>query len=175
MLPLEAAIGLKYLQRLRGFGLARRKSTGMDCYLHDPQATHALGAQLAQDLPAGSILLLSGPLGAGKTALVQGLAAGLGIQEAVTSPTFALAQHYNLSGQSGLPVLVHLDLYRLELADAADELFAQEEDLAIGCNALLAVEWPERLSQLPKGAWHLHLAHSGEGRRAQLTPPNGYP
>ena len=175
MLPLEAAIGLKYLQRLRGFGLARRKSTGMDCYLHDHQATHALGTQLAQDLPAGSILLLSGPLGAGKTALVQGLAAGLGIQEAVTSPTFALAQHYNLSGNEDVPVLVHLDLYRLELADAADELFAQEEDLAIGFNALLAVEWPERLSQLPRDAWHLQLALSGKGRRAQLTPPDGYP
>ena len=54
----------------------------MDCYLRDHHATHALGTQLAEDLPAGSILLLSGPLGAGKTALVQGIAAGLGIHEA---------------------------------------------------------------------------------------------
>ena len=169
---METAIGLKYLQRLRGFGLARRKSTGMDCYLRDHHATHALGTQLAEDLPAGSILLLSGPLGAGKTALVQGIAAGLGIHEAVTSPTFALAQHYSLSGPNGDPSLIHLDLYRLENPDAADELFAQEEDLAIRCKALLAVEWPERLSQRPHAVWQLQLSYVGAGRQARLSPPD---
>ena len=59
--------------------------------------------------------------------------------------------------------------------EGSNELFAQEEELAIGFNALLAVEWPERLSQLPRDAWHLQLALSGKGRRAQLTPPDGYP
>ena len=169
---METAIGLKYLQRLRGFGLARRKSTGMDCYLRDHHATHALGTQLAEDLPAGSILLLSGPLGAGKTALVQGIAAGLGIHEAVTSPTFALAQHYSLCGPHGDPALIHLDLYRLEIPHAADELFAQEEDLAIRCRALLAVEWPECLSHQPQDVWQLQLSYAGPGRQAQLSHPN---
>ena len=74
----------------------------------------------------GAILLLSGPLGAGKTSLVQGLAEGLGITEPITSPTFALAQHY----PQGEPQLVHLDLYRLEQPASADELFLQEEEEA---------------------------------------------
>ena len=107
--------------------------------LRDAAATQAFGRQLALRLPAGSILLLAGDLGAGKTCLVQGLAAGLGIEEPITSPTFALAQHYPLQPAGGL---VHLDLYRLELAAAADELFAQEEEEARALGALLAVEWP---------------------------------
>ena len=89
--------------------------------LPDAAATQALGQALAGQLPPGSILLLLGDLGAGKTCLVQGLARGLGIDEPITSPTFALAQHYQ--GQGGR-ALVHLDLYRLELAAAADELGA---------------------------------------------------
>ena len=151
------------------------ESTAMEIALADPQATHQFGEQLANQLPQGSLLLLSGELGAGKTALVQGLAAGLGISEAVTSPTFALAQHYCCRGERGDPVLVHLDLYRLELADAADDLFAQEEDFARSCGALLAVEWPERLSSWPSQAWLLQLAHAGEGRTARLTPPAAAP
>ena len=67
----------------------------MDLFLADADATYARGIALARELPKGSVLLLSGELGAGKTSLVQGIAAGLGITEAVTSPTFALAQHYS--------------------------------------------------------------------------------
>ena len=78
--------------------------------LRDAAATQAFGRQLALRLPAGSILLLEGDLGAGKTCLVQGLAAGLGIEEPITSPTFALAQHYPLpKGGAGAGGLVHLD------------------------------------------------------------------
>ena len=143
----------------------------MDLALADPQATHQLGLQLAGELPKGSLLLLSGELGAGKTALVQGLAAGLGIHEPVTSPTFALAQHYCRRGERGDPVLIHLDLYRLELADAADELFAQEEELAAESGALLAVEWPQRLSFSPSVAWQLQLLYCDGGRRLVISPP----
>ena len=123
----------------------------MDLFLADADATHARGIALARELPKGSVLLLSGELGAGKTSLVQGIAAGLGISEAVTSPTFALAQHYSRPDTPQQPVLVHLDLYRLELPEAADELFAQEEELAAESGALLAVEWPQRLSFSPSG------------------------
>ena len=63
-------------------------------HLIDLEATQALGTQLAQRLPTGAILLLKGPLGAGKTSLVQGIALALGVSEPITSPTFALAQHY---------------------------------------------------------------------------------
>ena len=122
---------------------------------------------LARELPTGAILLLSGPLGAGKTSLVQGLSEGLGISEPITSPTFALAQHY----PQGTPQLVHLDLYRLEQPASADELFLQEEEEARATGAVMAVEWPERLGlELPE-AWRLELRHQDDGRLAQLTPP----
>lgn len=144
-------------------------------FLADATATESLGRELARQwlaLPAEArpILLLQGDLGAGKTCLTQGLAAGLGIDEPITSPTFALAQHYR--GRAG--ALVHLDLYRLEQPVAADELFAQEEEEAIALNALMAVEWAERLSFVPEGAWHIGLellrADQPEaGRRAQIT------
>ena len=135
--------------------------------LADAAATAALGAELAQrwlEQSTGQtgggglpILLLEGNLGAGKTSLVQGLAAALGILEPITSPSFALAQHY--AGEQGPrpTALVHLDLYRLEQPAAADELFAQEEEEAQALGALLAVEWPGRLSFEPAGAWRVEL------------------
>ena len=132
------------------------------------ETTRALGRELAQRLPMGAILLLQGPLGAGKTSLVQGLALACGIGEPITSPTFALAQHY----PQGRPPLVHLDLYRLEAPGSADELFLQEEEEARAMNALMAVEWPERLSVNLPEAWRLSLKHKGDERRAELTPPH---
>ena len=142
-------------------------STGHVWALETLETTRALGRLLARELPTGAILLLSGPLGAGKTSLVQGLAEGLGISEAITSPTFALAQHY----PQGEPKLVHLDLYRLEQPASADELFLQEEEEARATGALMAVEWPERLGlDLPE-TWRLELLHQDEGRLAQLTSP----
>ena len=143
----------------------------MDLFLADADATHARGIALARELPKGSVLLLTGELGAGKTSLVQGIAAGLGISEAVTSPTFALAQHYSHPNKPQQPVLVHLDLYRLELPEAADELFAQEEELAAESGALLAVEWPQRLSFSPSVAWQLQLLYCDGGRKLLISPP----
>lgn len=161
--------------------------------LADAGATGELGRRLALELlpqcrpGQAPLLLLLGDLGAGKTCLVQGLAAGLGIDEPITSPTFALAQHYCVQpdcvqpdcGQSDWgqrAALVHLDLYRLEQAAAADELFAQEEEIARELGALLAVEWPQRLSGPPRGAWRLQLllldpSDPDRGRLARLWPP----
>jgi tRNA threonylcarbamoyladenosine biosynthesis protein TsaE len=133
-------------------------------HLADAAATRTLGHQLAARLElqvrsnSSVILLLRGDLGAGKTCLVQGIATGLGIDEPITSPTFALAQHYRGQRPGGDPTaLVHLDLYRLEQQEAADELLAQEEEEASALAAVLAVEWPERLSQPPIGAWEVQL------------------
>jgi len=148
-------------------------------WLADAADTAALGQRLARELVGAGpgapwqppILLLSGGLGAGKTCLVQGLAAELGINEAITSPTFALAQHYQGQGSAGPTALVHLDLYRLEQAAAADDLFAQEEEEAAALGALLAVEWPERLGFWPQGAWQVELQLEGEGRLALITHP----
>jgi tRNA threonylcarbamoyladenosine biosynthesis protein TsaE len=164
------------------------------CHLADADATRALGRRLAERLrqqgpSAGGTeshpaLLLQGDLGAGKTCLVQGLAEGLGIREPITSPTFALAHHYNGElGWDRRTALVHLDLYRLEQPASADELFAQEEEEARSLGAVLAVEWPERLSLLPKPCWLVELEIMGEERLARiqgvgisrLQPPSAAP
>ena len=158
-----------------------RLSAMRQCHLGDVDATAALGRELAAELLAAAargrapLLLLQGDLGAGKTCLVQGLAEGLGITEPVTSPTFALSQHYEgrLEAAEGpcSTFLVHLDLYRLEQSAAADELFLQEEEEVRALGAVLAVEWPERLSFSPEGALVVVLAIEGEGRRARIMPP----
>ena len=143
-----------------------KQSTDWSWTLKDLEATRALGRYLVQQPERPSLLLLEGTLGAGKTSLVQGIASAVGINEPITSPTFALAQHY----PQGQPPLVHLDLYRLELPAAADDLFLQEEEEALGMGAMLVVEWSERLSLSLPDAWRLQLSHRREGgRRATLT------
>lgn len=150
--------------------------------LADAAATRALGRRLARalrpDCGGGQVplLLLRGDLGAGKTCLVQGLAEELGIGEPITSPSFALAQHYGGQDAAGAATaLVHLDLYRLEQGPAADELFAQEEEEARELAALMAVEWPERLTTPPLDAWLVELSlrdpdHPEAGRLARVRP-----
>lgn len=149
-------------------GLLSSQFSDRTLELDDLEATRSFGDSLARDLTPGAILLLHGPLGAGKTSMVQGIAAALGIDEPITSPTFALAQHY----PQGKPPLIHLDLYRLDQSAAADEIFLQEEEEARSLGALLAVEWPERLSLRLPEAWCLHLSHLDGGRRqVQLIAP----
>ena len=142
-------------------------STGRVWVLETLQTTNALGRKMAKMLPKGSILLLSGPLGAGKTSLVKGLAEGLGVNETITSPTFALAQHY----PQGKPKLIHLDLYRLEDAASAVEIFQQEEEEARAAGAIMAIEWPERMKIELSEAWCIKFQHRKSGRLAQLFPP----
>lgn len=148
--------------------------------LADAAATQALGHELAlqwlshcEKAAHPPVLLLRGDLGAGKTCLVQGIAVGLGIDEAITSPTYALAQHYSGRRTGRSTALVHLDLYRLEQPSAADELFFQEEEEAVALNAMLAVEWSERLSFPPENAWEVELTtikhrEPDEGRVAYI-------
>ena len=109
-------------------------------HLPDLGATQALGARLASALAAGDLVVLSGPLGAGKTALTQGIGAGLGVRGQVTSPTFVLARVH----RGPLP-LVHVDAYRLREAGApALEL----DDLDLDADlpgSVVVVEWGEGL------------------------------
>jgi tRNA threonylcarbamoyladenosine biosynthesis protein TsaE len=139
--------------------------------LPDFQATYALGLALGQTLEAGSTLLLEGDLGSGKTTLVQGIGAGLGIQESIESPTFTLINEY-LEGR--LP-LYHLDLYRLDPAEVGDlhpELYWEGVEFPLG---IMAIEWPERLPYQPFGYLQLHLTDLGEqGRQATITPGDGW-
>lgn len=129
--------------------------------LPDEAATRALGQRLGRQLEPGDVLLLEGDLGAGKTTLVQGLAAGLGIAEPAVSPTFALL--HELAG----PVpLRHLDLYRLSPGDlvhlGAEEWFEPD--------AVVAIEWADRLGPYrPREFLEIALETEGQGRRARFV------
>ena len=102
--------------------------------------TRAIAAGLAAGLGPGAVVLLSGDLGAGKTAFVRGLAEGLGIDPGeVTSPTFTLVHEY----RGGRLPLVHVDLYRLDTAEL-DEIGMDSELAEAG---VVAVEWSERLAR----------------------------
>jgi tRNA threonylcarbamoyladenosine biosynthesis protein TsaE len=106
---------------------------------HSEEETQTVARRLAADLKAGDVLLLTGNLGAGKTAFVRGLAEGLGIDpEEVSSPTFTLVHEY----RGGRLVLYHADLYRLERAAMAS---VGLEELGVS-DGVLAIEWPDRLS-----------------------------
>lgn len=120
--------------------------------------TAQVAAALASRLSPGSVLLLSGDLGAGKTAFVRGLAQGLGVSpDEVTSPTFTLVHEY-LGGR--LP-LQHVDLYRLDQAEL--ETLGLDERLAEA--GVVAVEWPERLRRRPPGAIDVEIDDLGGDRR----------
>jgi tRNA threonylcarbamoyladenosine biosynthesis protein TsaE len=109
--------------------------------------TELLGERLATGLRAGDLVVLSGPLGAGKTALVRGLARGLGVAGPVTSPTFVIArEHRPQDGGAGVP-LVHVDAYRLGTAgDVAAELDDLDLDTDLA-DAVVAVEWGEGVAE----------------------------
>jgi tRNA threonylcarbamoyladenosine biosynthesis protein TsaE len=113
---------------------------------------------LAGTLQPGAVLLLSGQLGAGKTAFVRGLAAGLGIDpDEVSSPTFTLVHEY----RGGRLTLYHADLYRLEKTTTED-LGLEEKAVAEG---VLAIEWPDRLIHPIAGAIQVAMEFAGETAR----------
>jgi tRNA threonylcarbamoyladenosine biosynthesis protein TsaE len=129
--------------------------------LASPEDSLALGARLAEVVRPGDVIALSGPLGAGKTSIARGLLAALGLEEEAPSPSFAIVQPY-APPEVRFPVL-HVDLYRIEQAEEAEELGLDEarED------SLLIVEWPERLGE---NWWHdalwLSLELTPDGARA---------
>lgn len=125
-----------------------------------PEETEALGRRLAALLKPGMVLALYGDLGAGKTHLVKGMAAGLGVPpKAVTSPTFTLVNVYE--GRD-FP-LYHLDAYRITRLEEFYEL--GYEDYFFG-EGVCVVEWPERVEALlPTTTRRLHLTHGGGDRR----------
>jgi tRNA threonylcarbamoyladenosine biosynthesis protein TsaE len=120
---------------------------GVAVELPTVEDTEALGERLAAGLGAGDLVVLSGPLGAGKTVLVRGLARGLGVAGAVTSPTFVIArEHRPLPGGAGVP-LVHVDAYRLGMAaDVAAELDDLDLDTDLAA-AVVVVEWGEGVAE----------------------------
>lgn len=131
--------------------------------------TFELGALVGARLTGGEIILLDGPLGAGKTVFTKGLAFALGLDtDEVTSPSFTLVNHYK---EGRLP-LFHLDLYRLNAGATAahavdlDELLTDE-------NAVVVIEWAERMGRypLPPPVWQVSIAGDGdEPRRINISP-----
>ena len=101
------------------------------------EETRALGALLAGELLPGDVILLEGPMGAGKSELARGVARGLGVRETVTSPTFTILNVY----ESGRFPLYHFDWYRLE---SAGELFEMGMEEYLGGDGAALVEWPGR-------------------------------
>ncbi|CAA9285339.1 MAG: tRNA threonylcarbamoyladenosine biosynthesis protein TsaE [uncultured Friedmanniella sp.] len=133
--------------------------------LADLAATRRLGARLAAGLRAGDLVVLSGPLGAGKTSLTQGIGAALGVRGAVTSPTFVLARTH----RGSLP-LVHVDAYRLREAGARLELDDLDLDAALE-DAVTVVEWGEGLAERLTDSWvEVRLDRTAaQGRSARVV------
>ena len=107
---------------------------------NSPDETQAFAADMAKRLSAGDVLCLYGDLGAGKTAFVQGLAKGLGIDEPITSPTFTIVNEY----EGRLP-LYHFDVYRI--ADS-DEMYEVGFDEYVYGEGVSVIEWPQLIADI---------------------------
>jgi tRNA threonylcarbamoyladenosine biosynthesis protein TsaE len=131
------------------------------------EATHAIGKLLGESCAGGETIALIGPLGAGKTCLVRGLAVGLGAPaEAVTSPTFVLIHEY-----AGRAPLYHVDLYRLDERDAVNGLGLEEYLESPG---VTVIEWADRApAVLPGDHLQITLEHLGGDRRRVTLRPQG--
>jgi len=155
--------------RFRLLALHRPPATGHLCYLEhlderflpDDTATRLWAAELAPRFKIGDVVLLEGPLGAGKTTWVRGLLAGLGYLGPVRSPTFNLIQTFDTT-----PPVMHADLYRV----ASHEGIGIEDYLDAH---LTLIEWPDRAAGLidESECWRLTIDFADEGRRALLRPP----
>lgn len=113
-----------------------------------PEDTMALGARMGCELDAGDVVVLSGPLGAGKTLLAKGIAIGMDVDGPVTSPTFVLARVHR-PRRSGAPAMVHVDLYRL-LDQASVDLLGELDSLDLDTDledAVVVVEWGEGVAE----------------------------
>ncbi|MFW9258657.1 tRNA threonylcarbamoyladenosine biosynthesis protein TsaE [Nostoc sp. KVJ20] len=141
----------------------------MKTFLADTEATLRLGITLGESLTPGTVILLEGDLGAGKTTLVQGIGKGLGIAEPIVSPTFTLINEYT---EGRLP-LYHLDLYRLEPQEVAAlnlEIYWEGVEVIPG---IVAVEWAERLPYKPDSYLSVSLTYEHGGtRQVELIPFN---
>ena len=133
----------------------------LDFLLDDADATEALGARLAQALPARAVAYLHGDLGAGKSTLARALLRALGVTGTIRSPTYTLVEQYPLPAGG---IALHLDLYRI--GDPGELEFLGLDPAE---TRLWLVEWPERgQGGLPTPDLEVALAVEGEGRRCQL-------
>ena len=125
--------------------------------------TQALAAELAAEMPPGTVLCLHGDLGAGKTCFVQGMARALGVRRPVGSPTFTLINEYK-----GQKPLAHIDLYRIR--GAGDAFGLGLEDYLYHYDGIVAIEWPERAGDLlPETCWPVRLEMGSAGDESRVV------
>ncbi len=137
-------------------------------FLKNISETIAFGKNFVTNLEPQSIVILKGPIGAGKTSFVQGIGQGLCIKESITSPTFSLSNHYG----SGSMYLIHMDLYRIESSLSARELFIEEEEELQINNGLLIIEWPELVEPIIEKYWEIEINYaSQDGRNFNIYEP----
>ncbi len=134
---------------------------------HGAGETRELGRRLAGQLRPGDVVLLRGPLGAGKSELTRGIAEGLGVEETVTSPSFTILNVY----ESGRIPLYHFDWYRLE---SEEELYELGMDEYLGGDGIAAVEWPEQCPDaVPERFLEIVLEPLGEEERRITLQAHG--
>lgn len=141
-------------------------------YSDSDEKTLAMGMAMASILQDGMVIALVGDLGCGKTVLSRGIARGLGITEAVTSPTFTVAQEYRRPDGK---FLYHLDMYRI--SDEQSALAFGIDEFLFQPNAITLVEWPEQIAGLLESprCLTIRFEHLAEGQRSlefQGFPPN---
>lgn len=136
---------------------------------HSPMETRAFGERLAQKLHPGDVLLLLGDLGAGKSELTRGIAAGLHVAETVTSPSFPILNVY----ESGRVPLYHFDWYRLQ---SAEELWELGMDEYLGGDGIAVVEWSSRCPEaIPETYLEIFIETVDDmTREIILTPVGGF-
>jgi len=134
------------------------------------EETHELGRRLGRQLRAGDVVVLSGPLGAGKTVLARGIAEGMDVEGPITSPTFVLARLHRARRPSD-PAMVHVDVYRL--LEAGTDLLAELDSLDLDTDlddAVVVVEWGAGLAErLSENHLDVRLERSGEGDVRTVT------
>ncbi len=136
---------------------------------HSPAETRAWGIRLAAQLLPGDVLLFWGDLGAGKSEMTRGIAAGLGVTETVTSPSFTILNVY----ESGRVPLYHFDWYRLQ---QTEELWEMGMDEYLGGDGVAVVEWPGQCPEaIPETHLDIHINPIDETtREITLTPCGGF-
>ena len=134
----------------------------LDFVSHSPEQTRRFGVRLGALLQEGDVICLEGDLGTGKTCLAQGVGAGMGIIEHITSPTFKLVAEHRPPPPA--PVMYHVDLYRLDAP--ANEAWAFGLDDYLSGYGVCIIEWADRIrSSLPEEHLWITLRHLATGKR----------
>ncbi len=143
----------------------------MEIITKNARETFELGKKIAAGLKGGEVLALTGPLGAGKTTFVQGLAEGLGVKGRIVSPSYVLMREYLLNGEKGekgAEKLYHVDFYRLERAESEveglglPEIWGRKENVVV-------IEWAEKAKRrLPGAARWVEFSYDGEGEKRRV-------